>query len=149
LCSASLDFYIEYLTAKGANPAAYLNSQDQRVLNLNDELGRLKEALERDLWRTNMPEFPGGFHDWVRVKSDGSRLRYPVVNFTLFPLYYGTPLQYPDRARNDVFFVLQYFDEPAHLLPLLGIPGGRSLGHDLGYVTLGKLKNARDNLAVS
>ena len=39
LCSASLDFYIEYLMAKGANPAAYLNSQDQRILNLNKELG--------------------------------------------------------------------------------------------------------------
>jgi len=139
LCSASLDFYIQYLTAKGANPAAYLNSQDQRILNLNEELGRLKEALERDYWRTNMPEFPGGFHDWARVKSDGSSLRYPVVNFTLFPLYYGTPLQYPERSRNDVFFVRQYFDEPAHLLPLLGIPGGRSLGHDLGYLLWGQV----------
>ena len=105
LCSAALDFYIQYLTAKGANPAAYLNLLDQRMLNLNEELGRLEGALERDYWRTDVPEFPGGFHDWVRVKSDGTWLRYPVLNFTLFPLYYGTPLQYPERARNDVFFV--------------------------------------------
>ena len=139
LCSASLDFYIQYLTAKGANPAVYLNSQDQRMLNLNDELGRLKVALERDYWRTDVPEFPGGFHDWVQVKSDGSWLRYPVVNFTLFPLYYGTPLQYPERARNDVFFVRQYLDEKPRLLPLIGIPGGRSLGHDLGYLLWGQV----------
>jgi hypothetical protein len=137
LCSASLDFYIQYLTAKGANPAAYLNSQDQWVLNLNEELGRLEKALETDYWRTDVPEFPDGFHDWVRVKSDGSWLKYPIVNFTLFPLYYGTPLQNPDRVRNDVFFVRQYFDETAHLLPLIGIPGGRSLGHDLGYLLWG------------
>ena len=137
LCSASLDFYIQYLTAEGANPAPYLNSQDQRMLNLNEELGRLQEALERDYWRTDAPEFPGGFHDWVRVKSDGTWLRYPVLNFTLFPLYYGTPLQYPERARNDVFFVRQYLDEAPRLLPLIGIPGGRSLGHDLGYLLWG------------
>jgi len=139
LCSASLDFYIQYLTAKGANPAAYLNSLDQRILNLPEELGRLEKALERDFWRTDVPEFPGGFHDWVRVKSGGGWLRYPVVNFTLFPLYYGTPLQYPERARNDVFFVRQYFDEAARLLPLIGIPGGRSLGHDLGYLLWGQV----------
>ncbi|MGP8239321.1 MAG: hypothetical protein ACLQVW_28450 [Limisphaerales bacterium] len=139
LCSASLDFYIEYLAAKGANPAAYLNSQDQQILNLNEELGKVREALERDFWRTDMPEFPGGFHEWCRVKSDGHWMKYPVLNFTLFPLYYGTPLQYPERARKDVFFVRQYFDGAAHLLPLIGIPGGRSLGHDLGYLLWGQV----------
>jgi hypothetical protein len=137
LCSASLEFYIQYLTAKGADPAAYVNSQDQRRLNLNDQLGRLKAALERDFWRTDVPEFPGGFHDWVRVKSDGGWLRDPVLNFTLFPLYYGTPLQFPERAANDVYFVRQYLDETRRLLPLLGLPGGKSLGHDLGYLLWG------------
>jgi hypothetical protein len=137
LCSASLDFYIQYLTAKGANPASYLNSQDNRPLNLNDELGRLKDALEKDYWRTDVPEFPGGFHDWFRVKSDGSWPQAPVVNFTLFPLYYGTPLKYPERAGKDVSAVKQYFNKKTRLLPLIGVPGGKSLGHDLGYLLWG------------
>jgi hypothetical protein len=137
LCSASLDFYIQYLTAKGANPASYLNLRDHRILNLNDELGRLKDALEKDYWRTDVPEFPGGFHDWFRVKSDGSWPQAPVVNFALFPLYYGTPLKYPDRASKDVSAVKQYFNETTRLLPLIAVSGGKSLGHDLGYLLWG------------
>ncbi|SPE60307.1 hypothetical protein SBV1_410022 [Verrucomicrobia bacterium] len=137
LCSASLDFYIQYLTAKGANPAAYSNSLDHQVLNLNEELGRFKDALERDYWRTDVPEFPDGLHDWFRLKSDGSWPRAPVVNFALFPIYYGTPLKNPERARNDVYAAKQYFCETTRLLPLLSAPGGRSLGHDLGYLLWG------------
>ena len=134
LCSASLEFYIQYLKAKGANPASYLNSRNHRLLNLNDELGRLTDALERDYWRTDVPEFPSGFHDWFRVKSDGSWPQAPVVNFTLFPLYYGTPLKYPEGARNDIYAVKQYFNQTTRLLPLIGVPVGKSLGHDLGYL---------------
>ena len=139
LCSASLDFYIQYLMAKGANPASYVNSQDNRTLNLYDELGKLKDVLETDYWRTDVPECPGGFHDWFRVKSDGSWPHARIVNFTLFPLYYGTPLKYPERAREDVSAVKQYFQKTAGGLPLMGLAGGKSLGHDLGYLLWGLL----------
>jgi hypothetical protein len=137
LCAASLDFYIRYLREKGADPAAYTNSLDHRPLNLPAELGRLQEALEADFWRTNMPECPGGFHDWFRVKSDGSWPRARVVNFTLFPLYYGTPLKYPERARLDVAAMAADFNQSTGLLPLLGVADGKSLGHDLGYLLWG------------
>ena len=139
LCSASLDFYIQYLRAKGANPALYLNSEDNRILNLYDELGKLKDALETDYWRTDVAECPGGFHDWFRVKSDRSWPKARIVNFTLFPLYYGTPLKYPERAGKDVSSVKQCFNKTTRLLPLMGDAGGKSLGHDLGYLLWGLL----------
>ena len=137
LCSASLEFYIQYLKLKDANPADYLNRQDNRTLNLNDELGKLQDALERDFWRTNLPECPDGFHDWFRAKSNLAWPSAPIVNFTLFPLYYGTPLKYPHHANRDVLAMKQYFEDSTRSLPLVGIAGHKSLGHDLGYLLWG------------
>jgi hypothetical protein len=137
LCSASLDFYMQYLRAQGEDPAHYLNRQNNRVLNLPVELSRLQDALERDYWRTNLPECPGGFHDWYRVKKNNAWPVGRVVNFTLFPVYYGTPLKYPDRAKDDVIAMKQFFNPATRSLPLMGKPGGRSLGHDLGYLLWG------------
>ena len=137
LCSASLEFYIEYLKLKGADPAHYLNHQDNHILNLNDELDKLQYALEADYWRTNVPECPAGFHDWFRVKSNGAWSAGRIVNFTLFPVYYGTPLKYPDRAKCDVVAMKQFFNPAMPLLPLVGVAGRKSLGHDLGYLLWG------------
>jgi hypothetical protein len=137
LCSASLDFYIQYLRLLGRDPAHYLNHQDNRRLNLNDELGKLQDALERDFWRTDVPECPGGFHDWFRVKSNQAWPSGRLVNFTLFPIYYGTPLEYPDRARRDVEAMKQYYQDSARSLPVVGLPGHKSMGHDLGYLLWG------------
>ncbi|MGH7979619.1 MAG: hypothetical protein ACREE6_09605, partial [Limisphaerales bacterium] len=72
LCAASLDFYIEYLNAQGKDPRHYVNRLNNQTLNLYDELTRLRDALERDFWRTNVPDCPQGFHDWFRVKSTGA-----------------------------------------------------------------------------
>ncbi|MDE3067719.1 MAG: hypothetical protein KGJ60_09230 [Verrucomicrobiota bacterium] len=137
LCSASLEFYIQYLKAKGDNPAAYWNRQDKRTLNLYGELGKLQDALERDFWRTNVPGCPEGFHDWFRAKRNLAWPSGRIVNFTLFPVYYGTPLKYPDRAKCDVVAMKQFFEPATRLLPLVGKPGGKSLGHDLGYLLWG------------
>jgi hypothetical protein len=137
LCSASLEFYIQYLKLKGANPVDYLNQQDNRTLNLNDELAKLQDALERDFWRTNLPTCPDGFHDWFRVKSDLAWPSVRNVNFTLFPTYYGAPLKYPDHTKDDVEAMKQYFEDSTRSLPLVGVPGHKSLGHDLGYLLWG------------
>jgi hypothetical protein len=137
LCSASLKFYIHYLQLTGVDPTAYFNSQDNRVLNLPEELARLQDALETDFWRTNLPEFPAGFHDCFRVKADGGWPRARIVNFTLFPIFYGTPLKYPDRARDDVSCIYHYFAATTPLLPITGNAAQKSLGHDLGYLLWG------------
>lgn len=137
LCSASLEFYIQYLKTKGENPAAYFNRQDDRTLNLYHELGQLENALERDYWRTNVPSCPDGFHDWFRVKRSGAWPSARLVNFTLFPIYYGTALKYPDRAQLDVIAMKQFFHPGTPLLPVTGEPGHSSLGHDLGYLLWG------------
>jgi hypothetical protein len=137
LCSASLDFYIEYLKAQGKDPAHYLNHLNNQTLNLYDELGHLQDALERDFWRTNVPNCPQGFHDWFRVKSDGTWPSGRLLNFTLFPVYYGAPMKYPDRAKCDVKAMKQFFNPSIPLLPVTGIAGGKSLGHDLGYLLWG------------
>jgi hypothetical protein len=137
LCSASLDFYIQYLKEQGKDPAHYLNRLNGQTLNLDDELGHLQDALERDFWRTNVPNGPRGFHDWFRVKSGGAWPSGRLLNFTLFPVYYGTPLEDPERARYDVEAMKQFFNPSIPLLPVTGIAGGRSLGHDLGYLLWG------------
>lgn len=137
LCSASLDFYIEYLKAQGRDPAHYLNRLNYQTLNLYDELGHLQNALERDFWRTNVPGCPQGFHDWFRVKSDGAWPSGRLLNFTLFPVYYGTPMKYPERAKYDVEAMKRFFNPAIPLLPVTGIAGHRSLGHDLGYLLWG------------
>ena len=137
LCAASLDFYIHFLKLNGADPAVYVNSLDHRTLNLYETLGKLQEVLETDFWRTDVPEFPGGFHDCFRLKSDGGWPAARIVNFTLFPVFYGTPLKYPERAQNDVDCVCHYFDQTKPLLPITGNPANKSLGHDLGYLLWG------------
>ena len=137
LCSASLAFYIEYLKAQGKDPAHYLNHLNHETVNLYDEMGHLQDALERDFWRTDVPNCPQGFHDWFRVKSNGAWPSGRLVNFTLFPVYYGTPMKYPERAKYDVEAMKQFFNPSVPLLPVTGIAGRRSLGHDLGYLLWG------------
>jgi hypothetical protein len=119
------------------DPADYLNRQDNQTLNLNEELGKLQDALERDFWRTNLPACSDGFHDWFRAKSNLAWPSARIVNFTLFPLYYGTPLKYPDHANGDVLAMKQYFEDSTRSLPLVGIAGHKSMGHDLGYLLWG------------
>ena len=137
LCSASLEFYIEYLKAQGKDPAHYLNHLNNQTLNLYDQLGHLQDALERDFWRTDVPSCTQGFHDWFRVKSNGAWPSGRLVNFTLFPVYYGTPMKHPERAKCDVEAMKQFFNPSIPLLPVTGIAGRRSLGHDLGYLLWG------------
>jgi hypothetical protein len=137
LCSASLEFYIEYLKSQGKDPAHYLNRLNNQTLNLYDELGHLQDALERDFWRTDVPNCPQGFHDWFHVKSNGAWPSGRLLNFTLFPVYYGTPMKYPGRTKCDVEAMKQFFNPSIPLLPVTGIAGRRSLGHDLGYLLWG------------
>ena len=137
LCAASLEFYIQYLKQTGSSTTEYVNHLDNRTLDLNNELTKLQDALERDFWRTNLPERPAGFHDWFRVKSDNAWPSGPIVNFTLYPLYYGTPVKNPDELKDDVIAMKQYFIASSRSLPLVGLPGHKSMGHDLGYLLWG------------
>jgi hypothetical protein len=137
LCAASLEFYIEYLKQTGSGTTDYVNHLDNRTLNLNDELVKLQNALERDFWRTNLPACPAGFHDWFRAKTNNAWPSGPIVNFTLYPLYYGTPVKDPDELKGDVVAMKQYFDPSTHMLPLVGLPDHKSMGHDLGYLLWG------------
>ncbi|HEV2320396.1 MAG TPA: hypothetical protein VGV18_11640 [Verrucomicrobiae bacterium] len=137
LCSASLDFYIQYLKAQNKNPAHYRNRLNHQTLNLYNVLGRLEDALERDFWRTNVSSCPEGFHDWFRVKNTGAWPSGRLLNFTLYPVYYGTPMKYPARAKCDVEAMKQFFNPSIPLLPVTGTEGKKSLGHDLGYLLWG------------
>ena len=137
LCSASLDFYITYLEEQGKDPVHYLNHLDNQTLNLYGELAHLQDALERDFWTTNVANCPEGFHDWFRGKNDDAWPTGRLVNFTLFPVYYGTPLKYPERAKCDVDAMKQFFNPSVPFLPVTGIAGRKSLGHDLGYLLWG------------
>jgi hypothetical protein len=132
-CAASLDFYIEYLRARGEDPAHYHNSLTGTTLDLPAEMSRLLKAMDDDFWRTDVPEIPGGFHDSFRKKSDMSWPLKRIVNFTLMPVYFGTPFA-PDRKARDVSAIAQYFDRKTGFLQL--VPGADTGfdGHDLGYL---------------
>jgi len=133
LCAASLDFYIEYLKARGDDPANYRNSLTGTTMNLPAEMRKLLKAMDDDFWRTDVPEIPGGFHDSFRKKSDMSWPLARIVNFTLMPVYFGTPYA-PDRKAKDVSAIAHYFDEKTGFLQL--VPGADTGfdGHDLGYL---------------
>ena len=133
LCAASLEFYIEYLHARGEDPTNYRNSLTGTTMNLPAEMSKLLKAMDADFWRTDVREFPGGFHDSFRKKSDMSWPLKRIVNFTLMPVYFGTPYPAVEKAR-DVSAMAHYFDEKTGFLQL--VPGADTGfdGHDLGYL---------------
>lgn len=95
---------------------------------------KLKSAMDRDYWRTDVPERPDGFHDFYRKKSDGSWPVKRITNFILMPVYFETPYQYPDRRVKDVVAIKQYFNHATGFLQL--VPGADTGfdGHNLGYL---------------
>jgi hypothetical protein len=136
LCAASLDFYMKYLQACGEDPTNYKNSQSGATVNLKTEMTGLLKTLDDEFWRTDVPGLPEGFHDAFRLKTDGSWPKKRIINFTLFPVYYGTPCSADEKAK-DVRAAAHYFDEKTGFLQL--VPGSNSgfEGHDLGYLLWG------------
>jgi hypothetical protein len=148
LCAAALEFYIEYLTWQGLDPATYTNSRSQSVVDLPQELGRLREAMGRDYWRTDVPGRPECFHDSFRAKADNTWPAKPIVNFTLFPVYFGTPYLHPERRARDVAAMACYFNRQTGFLQL--VPGADTGfdGHTLGYLLWGMTETAHPNAEV-
>jgi hypothetical protein len=132
ICAASLDFYIRYLKLRHEDPAKYACTKTGTTLDLNAELAALIQAMDRDFWRTNLPEFPGGFHDFSRGR-DGSWPSDRIVNFSLMPVYFGTPYDSAEKVK-DVVAIAHYFDPKTGFLQL--VPGANTGfdGHDLGYL---------------
>jgi hypothetical protein len=136
MAAASLDFYMDYIKLRGEDPAAYHNSQTGTTMNLAAELANLLSAMDRDFWRTDVPEIPAGFHDSFRKKSDMSWPLKRIVNFTLMPVYFDTPYA-QDRKADDVAAMAHYFNDKTGFLQL--VPGADTGfdGHDLGYLLWG------------
>jgi hypothetical protein len=133
MAAAALDFYIDYVKLCGGDPTNYHNAQSNTTMNLHTELTNLVAGMDRDFWRTDVKESPGGFHDFFRKKSDGSWPKARLVNFTLMPVFFSTP--YPaDEKAKDVTAIAPYFDAKTGFLPLVGGTGGLMEGHDLGYL---------------
>ena len=133
MCAAALDFYIHYLDLHHENPGAYKNSFTGETMDLHAELKKLLAAMDRDFWRTDVPGLSGGFHDFARRKSNGAWPAARVVNFTLQPLYFGTPYD-PARAKADVQAMASFFNAKTGFLPLFPPVSECFDGHDLGYL---------------
>jgi hypothetical protein len=133
MAAASVDFYIDYLKAIGSDPANYTNSESHTTMNLNDELKKLVAAMDRDFWRTDVPEYPAGFHDFFRGKADGAWPKARIVNFTLMPVFFSTPYAEDEKAK-DVAAMAQTFDQKTGFLPLVPHTNNGMEGHDLGYL---------------
>jgi hypothetical protein len=136
MAAASLDFYIHYVKMVGDDPAAYHNAQTKTTMDLNAELAHLLAAMDRDFWRTDVPEFPAGFHDFFRKKSDMSWPLARLGNFTLMPIYFG--VSYPqEKKADDVAVIAHYFDPKSGFLQLVPSENVGMEGHDLGYLLWG------------
>jgi hypothetical protein len=136
MAAASVDFYIDYLKAIGSDPANYTNSESHTTMNLNEELTKLVAAMDRDFWRTDVPESPGGFHDFFRGKADGAWPKARLVNFTLMPVFFSTPYAADEKAK-DVAAIAPAFDQNTGFLQLVPRTNSGMEGHDLGYLLWG------------
>lgn len=132
LCAASLEFFIFYLSENEKNPKCYGNNITGQSMNLLDVLERVKKSLDDNFWRTDLTELGDGFYDWYRTQ-EGEWPQLRITNYTLFPIFYGTPLNYPQRAIKSVDIIKNYF-KGRGFLPIQ--PGGLNedyCGHNLGY----------------
>jgi hypothetical protein len=138
LCAASLEFYIDYLKRQGQDPAKYACAKTGTTIDLNAELSKLLAAMDRDFWRTDVPEISAGFHDFFR-KPDGTWPQRRIVNFTLMPVFDGTPYDRTEQVK-DLDAIAHYFDPKTGFLQL--VPGQDSGfdGHDLGYLLWGLIE---------
>ncbi|MEI6211694.1 MAG: hypothetical protein WCR06_08725 [bacterium] len=148
LCAAALDFYIEYLIRQGHDPVRHTNSRNQTVVNLPRELIRLQEAMGRDYWRTDVPGQPEGFHDSFRAKADNAWPAKRITNFTLFPVYFGTPYLYPERRAVDVAAMARHFNRQTGLLQLVPDADTGFDGHTLGYLLWGMVATGHPDVEV-
>jgi hypothetical protein len=132
--NSSLNHFIRYLTLKGENPSIYKSTLTGETLDLNRELTNLTNAMDRDFWRTDVPECPNGLHDFFRKRSDMAWPKYRLTNFSLFPVYWGTPYAFPDRRAKDVEAIKNYFNDSTGFIQM--IPGADTgfEGHNLGYL---------------
>ena len=136
MAAASVDFYAEYLKAKGSDPASYHNGQTNTTVDLNAEVKNLVAAMDRDFWRTDVPESPAGFHDFFRAMADGAWPKARDVNFTLMPAFFGTPYAIDEKIK-DVAAMAQLFDPKTGFLQLVPSARNGMEGHDLGYLLWG------------
>jgi hypothetical protein len=136
MAGASVDFYSGYVKAMGGDPASYLNTETNTTMNFKDEVTKLVAAMDRDFWRTDVPQSPAGFHDFFRAKADGAWPKARLANFTLMPVFFSTPYAADEKAK-DVAAIAQLFDQKTDFLAL--VPGTNSgmEGHDLGYLLWG------------
>jgi hypothetical protein len=133
MAAASVDFFSDYVKASGGDPANYHDGQTNTTIDLNAQVKKLVAAMDRDFWRTDVAESPGGFHDFYRVKADGAWPKARLVNFTLMPAFFGTP--YPmEEKEKDVAAMAQLFDQRTGFLQLVPISANGMEGHDLGYL---------------
>jgi hypothetical protein len=133
MAAASLDCFADYVKATGGDPANYLNSQTKTTVDLNAEVKKLVAAMDRDFWRTDVKEIPGGFHDFLRMKADNAWPKARIVNFTLMPVFFGTPYA-QDEQIKDVAAMAQTFDPKAAVFGLVPGPYNGAEGHDIGYL---------------
>jgi hypothetical protein len=133
MAAASVDFLADYVKATGGDPANYHNGHANTTVDLNAEVRKLVAAMDRDFWRTDVKEIPGGFHDFARLKADNSWLKARIVNFTLMPVFFGTPYA-ADEKIKDVAAMAQFFDPKSGFLDLVPSSNTGMEGHDLGYL---------------
>jgi hypothetical protein len=136
MAAASIDFMAKYVKATGGDPANYHNGQTNTTTDLNAEVKKFVAAMDRDFWRTDVPESPAGFHDWFRNMADNAWPKARLVNFTLMPAFFGTPYA-EDEKIKDVAAIAPLFDEKTGFLPLVPGSGTGMEGHDLGYLLWG------------
>jgi hypothetical protein len=136
MAAASIEFYSEYIKATGGEPATYHDTLTNTTIDLADKVKKLTAAMDRDFWRTDVANIPGGFHDFFRAKADNSWPKARVTNFTLMPVFFSTPYS-GDEKIKDVAGMAQFFDQKNGFLQLVPSSANGMEGQDLGYLLWG------------
>jgi len=138
LCSASLDFYIEYLKIKRVSLVNYYNELDSSTIDLNQELLKINKSLHENYWRTDLDQHKEGFYEWCRIKDGNKFPPKRIVNFSLFPVYYKLNNKESEKFKHTVNSIYSYYDSSTQTLPLISDSENRAyLGHNLGYLLWG------------
>ena len=115
------DFAADYLRRVGDEPARAEAEEAAR---------QFRAALDRHFWREEL-----GLYDWYRG-PDGEWPRRRLTSYHLFPIYFQTRLEVPQRARQSAMAMKAFVNARGYLPLQPGGLNGDFCGHASGYLLI-------------
>jgi len=127
-CTASLQFFIQYLEKTG---------ETGQINYYQEKLKLLKSSFYSNFWNEK-----SGMYDWYRGEN-GERPRLPIPNFIFMPVYFHYPVNNPQLAVKSALKMKQFVNERGFIPNQPGTLHDDFCGHALGYLlyTLSELND--------